>query len=729
MSNVKQNVSYLFAIPFMFSSVLVSEKALSDELSKQKVTPSQYDFGGVGLIQMPTGRMAAEGEFSVNATFNEDYYHGALSIQLFPWLETTIRYTQVPDVLYSNDPEFSGDTYYTDKGIDVKLRLLEESYWIPETSIGVRDIGGTGLFDSEYIAMTKAFGPFDATIGMGWGYIGNRGNLTDANKSSSVDCNRNTGYKGKGGNVDFERWFKGCSAVFAGIEYQTPWDPLRIKVEYDGNDYKSDFAALRTGNELKQSSPINYGLLYKVSNWGDFKLSYERGNTWTLGFSLATNFNTLKSNWRDTPKQAIEDKSDKTDRKVDLPELNKQLAYDAGYKGAKIYIKNDEVTVVATQTKYRDRKFAHDQAGRILSNQFPNVSTFKIIENTAHLPTTETHIDTKQFKDAVQHNYLNAKIEDSTKVIEPTLPTEKPDWEVSDQWSYGFAPKLAQSFGGSENFYLFNVGINGSAGRWLTDNLEISGAMYINLFDNYDQFKYKTPPDGTDLKRVRTLVRQYVSDNPVRIDNLQLTWLDKLSENIYAQAYVGYLEMMFGGVGAEVLYRPMNSEWAFGVDANYVKQRDPDNLVGFFDQELNFDPDSGRYFRAQTGTFTGHASVYYQPSWFDDVLLKVSYGQYLAEDRGVTVDFSKQFDSGVIVGAFASKTNLSADQFGEGSFTKGFYISIPFDAILPTPVTNRGNLAWQPLTRDGGQKLGRKFELYGGTDARAPWLNKPSTTK
>ena len=231
MSNVKQNVSYLFVIPFMFSSVLVSEKALSDELSKQKVTPSQYDFGGVGLIQMPTGRMAAEGEFSVNATFNEDYYHGALSIQLFPWLETTIRYTQVPDVLYSNDPNFSGDTYYTDKGIDVKLRLLEESYWIPETSIGVRDIGGTGLFDSEYIAMTKGFGPFDATIGFGWGYIGNRGNLTGTNKSSSVDCDRNTGYKGKGGNVDFERWFKGCSAVFAGVEYQTPWDPLRIKVE------------------------------------------------------------------------------------------------------------------------------------------------------------------------------------------------------------------------------------------------------------------------------------------------------------------------------------------------------------------------------------------------------------------------------------------------------------------------------------------------------------------
>ncbi|GGP47886.1 YjbH domain-containing protein [Shewanella saliphila] len=729
MNQAKQTAFSVFAISFMVSGIAISAAAHSDELSTPKLTPSQYDFGGVGLIQMPTGRMAPEGEYNVSATFNEDYYHAAMSLQLFPWLETTIRYTQVPDVLYSNDPSFSGDTYYTDKGIDVKLRLLEESYWIPETSIGVRDIGGTGLFDSEYIAMTKGFGPFDATVGFAWGYIGNRGNFSDSDKATSVDCNRNTGYKGTGGDVDFERWFKGCGAVFAGIEYQTPWAPLRLKAEYDGNDYQSDFAALRTGNELTQSSPFNFGLLYRVSNWGDLRLSYERGNTVTLGFSLSTNFNKLKSDWRESPKQTIEEKPDLADRKVDLPELNKQLAFDAGYKGAKIYIKNDEVTVVATQTKYRDRKHAHDRAGRILANQFPQASTFKIIEEVGHLPTTETHIDAKQFKSALQHEYIGANIEDSTTIVEPVMPTEIADWETPNKWSYGFAPKLAQSFGGSENFYLFNFGINGSASRWLTDNIEISSSIYINLFDNYDEFKYETPPDGTDLKRVRTLVRQYVSDTPVRVDNLQLTWLDKLSENIYAQAYAGYLEMMFGGVGAEVLYRPLDSEWAFGIDANYVKQRDPDNILGFFENEINYDADSGRYYRAQTGAFTGHASVYYQPNWFEDVLLKVSYGQYLAEDRGFTVDFSKQFDSGVIVGAFASKTDLSAEEFGEGSFTKGFYISIPFDAILPTPVSNRGSLAWQPLTRDGGQKLGRKFELYDGTDARAPWLNKPSTVK
>ncbi|STL49430.1 putative lipoprotein [Escherichia coli] len=35
-----------------------------------------------------------------------------------------------------------------------------------------RDIGGTGLFDAEYLVASKAWGPFDFTLGLGWGYLG-----------------------------------------------------------------------------------------------------------------------------------------------------------------------------------------------------------------------------------------------------------------------------------------------------------------------------------------------------------------------------------------------------------------------------------------------------------------------------------------------------------------------------------------------------------------------------
>ena len=57
------------------------------------IGPSQSDFGGVGLLQTPTARMAREGELSLNYRDNDQYRYYSASVQLFPWLETTLRYT------------------------------------------------------------------------------------------------------------------------------------------------------------------------------------------------------------------------------------------------------------------------------------------------------------------------------------------------------------------------------------------------------------------------------------------------------------------------------------------------------------------------------------------------------------------------------------------------------------------------------------------------------------
>ncbi|SUI75323.1 YjbH domain-containing protein [Shewanella morhuae] len=760
--------------------------AQADELSYPPLLASQSDFGGVGLMQMPTGRMAPEGEFNFATTYNSEYQHFSASVQLFPWFETTVRYTQVQDLLYSNDPSFSGSTKYTDKGIDFKIRLLEESYWLPETSFGIRDFGGTGLFDGEFVAATKRFGPIDFTLGIGWGYIGNSGNLTSDKKDLNNNCDRDTSYGGKGGEVDYQRWFKGCAALYGGIEYQTPWEPLRVKVEYDGNDYQSDFPVVRGGIDMPQDSKFNYGLLYRATSWSDFHLSYERGNTWTLGVSLQTNFNDLRQIKRDTPadkyrplaavpmsnkipsklsdiKQrqdepviASVDKIEPTiiapaqpSTQTDTPALStnainaqmlnqtdwKKVAADlskiAGYDNPKIYLDTHSVTIVANQLKYMDRKEAHHRAATILANNTDKqmITEYRLIETRYNQPITETRIDADKFAQVATYGYINADMADSTEVSIPRSPqgtlVTQTDVDWLDKLSFDVSPTMVQSFGGSEGFYMFNIGVTGSSAYRFNDNLELSGSLYLNLYDNYDKFLYDVPPDGTDLKRVRTLIRQYVQDSTVRATNLQLTWMDNLSDNIYYQAYGGYLEMMYGGVGSEFLYRPLNSQWAFGFNVNYAKQRDPDSMFGFFEDEQQVDPTSGRFYRVQTGVVTGHATAYYQPAWFPNTLLQVSAGQYLSDDKGVTIDLSKQFDSGVIVGAFATKTNLSAEEYGEGSFTKGFYVSIPFDLMTIRPTQSRGFLSWMPLTRDGGQMLGRKYNLFDVTDARAPWYTKP----
>ena len=122
------------------------------------IGPSQSDFGGVGLLQTPTARMAREGEISLNYRDNDQYRYYSASVQLFPWLETTLRYTDVRTKQYSSVEAFSGDQTYKDKAFDVKLRLWEESYWMPQVSVGAKDIGGTGLFDAEYPCCGMAIG-------------------------------------------------------------------------------------------------------------------------------------------------------------------------------------------------------------------------------------------------------------------------------------------------------------------------------------------------------------------------------------------------------------------------------------------------------------------------------------------------------------------------------------------------------------------------------------------
>ncbi|MCP6133314.1 YjbH domain-containing protein, partial [Klebsiella pneumoniae] len=88
-------------------------------------------------------------------------------------------------------------------------------------------------------------------------------------------------------------------------------------------------------------------------------------------------------------------------------------------------------------------------------------------------------------------------------------------------------------------------------------------------------------------------------------------------------------------------------------------------------------------------------------------------------------DISKRFDSGVVVGAYATKTNVSSDEYGEGSFTKGFYISVPLDLMTTHPTRSTPTVSWTPLTRDGGQMLNRQYQLYDMTSDRDVPVGEP----
>ena len=85
--------------------------------------------------------------------------------------------------------------------------------------------------------------------------------------------------------------------------------------------------------------------------------------------------------------------------------------------------------------------------------------------------------------------------------------------------------------------------------------------------------------------------------------------------------------------------------------------------------------------------------------------MRVSAGEYLAGDVGYTLEFSRSFYNGVQFGVFATFTDVTTEQFGEGSFDKGITFNIPIYGNLISYM-------WKPLTKDPGAKLNRKNTLH-----------------
>ena len=113
---------------------------------------------------------------------------------------------------------------------------------------------------------------------------------------------------------------------------------------------------------------------------------------------------------------------------------------------------------------------------------------------------------------------------------------------------------------------------------------------------------------------------------------------------------------------------------------------------------------------------TGHVSLYYDSPWYD-LNFQLRAGQYLAGDRGVTFQVTRRFSTGVEIGAFMTKTNVSAAQFGEGSFDKGIIIRIPLGWVAPLETQSQIAMDLRPVQRDGGQTLGGDATLYEETRA------------
>lgn len=329
--------------------------------AQEHETPSANDFGGVGLLQTRTARMAEAGTLEVGGIALEPDRRVYVLFQPLDWLEVDFRYTDVTNVLKDgtvrplSDVDFFGDIFgfdgggtLLDRGFDMKVRLAEEGPLMPAIAVGIQDMFGRSRLGGEYVVASKRFGPIDVSFGIGWGFFGTRDLFGNPLSVLGNDFKRRDPDPGTG-RFNFDSHFSGRElALFGGIEWFTPVPGLSLKVEYSGSDPER----LAFNPAIDEDFPVNFGLNWRPLPWLDMALGFERGNALMARtavrfdlFGLPALFRPLDS--PDLPDGVPEAPHDITRREPTAPVVlvvREHLAA-RGFEEAAVHVERSELSV------------------------------------------------------------------------------------------------------------------------------------------------------------------------------------------------------------------------------------------------------------------------------------------------------------------------------------------------------------------------------------------------
>ena len=627
---------------------------ITEELYSDSFTFNSFNNHGViGLINIPNARFYDEAAYGI--TIYDGTPDQKLTMTSFPydWMEASFFYTNIQGKSYcdlSSDPVCQQD--YKDKGFNFKIRLKEEGLW-PAIAIGINDIAGTGLYSSEYIVGSYGINKTDFHFGIGWGLL-NGSNKNFKNPLGYLYDGFNYRpeiIEDQGGQFQPDRYFSGETASpFFGLSHAITKN-LLFKFEHD-----STITPGLIGYEIAHKK-FSFGIDYAINNNFTIGLSSERGN-----------YTSLKFIYKNNPKKSI-------------PEYEYKRAEfkDTDNKYAKL-IKNIEANGIGVNKIIESPKAIGLELTQFIH---PNLDIVEEIIRSASYDADINMPIKKELRIANLQGVSEYNKEFQQNSLLIYQRSSKRSFNTKTNLS--FRPYLASR----ESFFKGALLLENNSELIIKDNFFFSTNLKYSIVDNFDDLT--VPPDFTYPAQVRTDIKDYLRSfgDGVFIGRAQFDYHLTPKKNHHLMVSAGILEEMFSGYGFEYLYFRQDSNYAFGFEIFDVIKRDYEMRFGMLDYK----------------NVTGSANFYYRNYNIFPFDAKVSYGEYLAGDEGVTFEISRSFLNGTKFGVFATFTDVSSEQFGEGSFDKGIFFNIPVYG-------NFINYSWRPLTKDPGAKLNRKHTLY-----------------
>ncbi|MEL6681257.1 MAG: YjbH domain-containing protein [Pseudomonadota bacterium] len=676
----------------LMSSVL---SLIASQVIAQERPLSYSTYGTLGLIDMPTAQSAPDAEIATTLSYFAGSTRGTLSFQISPRLSGSFRYTKIDDWSRS-----TGEATF-DRSFDLRYVLANEGRYHPAIAIGLQDFVGTGIYSAEYLVATKNLGTDLAiTAGIGWGRLGSdRGFDNPFVVFGDQFETRPTSRNKRGGQIESARWFRGDAALFGGVSWAAT-DRLTLKAEVSSDDYVQERA---DGRELfDRDTPLNFGVDFEISDGAHLQGYYMHGSEFGVAATFRTNprFPAVNGGAGSAPvpirprtAAASADlvTSDRI-RSATQQQTAALLAAD-GMELEAMRVTARTATVHIRNMRYIGRAEAIGRTARILTQTLPmQISQFTIVPMENGIPLsaiTLRRADLEELEfapDGAWQSYVRADISDASSTLTETVYAD----DIYPRFRWSLSPFAEGSYFDPDGPVRLDFGLALQAQYDIAPGLILEGRVQQKLVGNRDE---STRNDPSTLPRVRSDANIYArADTALR--RLTLAKYGRPGPDLYGRVTFGYLETMFFGASAELLWKPVNSSLAFGVEVNEVRQREFDQGFELQDYQVT----------------TGHGTLYYQ---FDNGLLaQVSAGRYLAGDWGSTLALDRTFGNGWRVGAYATFTDVPFDDFGEGSFDKGLRIRVPLQHYVGRPSTRVSSINIQPILRDGGARLNVNDRLY-----------------
>ncbi|WP_312438185.1 YjbH domain-containing protein [Janthinobacterium sp.] len=710
--------------------------------------------GQSGYINMPSAVVETDGTFSVGYSYDSPYGQLWVTSSILPFLQVTGRYVSITGIPgFTNDPGQYGSGYgrYKDKVVDGKLRLWQETDWMPSVAVGMTDLFGTELFKGQYVVATKTFG-------------------------ASKNIEASLGYA-----------HRRPDGPFAGVRW-TPTSLPRWSVvaEYDTTNYLRDFRAAET-NAGKRNKGPSVGLEYR---WGWLALQAARSRD---QFSVNA-FVSIPFGEREfipkifEPAYFVDDKNPPP--RPTKAEWHDNAAYGADlvnalvkqdYKNIRVQQEGNTLALTLTNNRISNLGRAVGRAARTAVAFTPaGVTTIRITYTKLDQPIATYEffdlpklndyfagkIDRQAFLDVVllrypeksdvirdsQQTWLNEFL-DQPAAQKPTAapasllaaapavpvtagssapeaafvaaPADIPvpsvvkaanavkndgklavgvgvDGDVIQVKSidreanrFKISPKVGFFFNDPSGAFRYSISAVANYDQRLGDGLYLNAAANLQLLETVSGVKQAS---NSNLPHVRSDVAEYLRGDRLTLSRILLNKYDNPAERVYTRLSGGLYEDMFRGVGGQVLYLPKDKRWAADLAVDALQQRGYDGILSTRDYK----------------TVTAIGSLHYRLP--HDMTVTARAGRFLAKDSGVRVEFKRRFQSGIEVGAWYTHTNGN-DITTPGTPSKpyqdrGVFLSLPLNSMLPMDTQANAGFAIAPWTRDVGQMVASPGDLY-----------------